>query len=378
MPPVQQTASNQKDDNGEFKKENLESTVESSSATEAATAAKQKYQRRKTKSLERIRDQTNEVLLSDLDEEIINKVGVPIPIITTTDCITIATADEPDASVASVTITDTIALHTNNNTTPTTSGDEPAICIDTNVTCNDDETVSNRSQISYDEILKIDESLNEDLNDLNESIVVLIHDEPIIELRIHEEGDSDKEISASVHGGLAKEFHIEIDEERCHSEDDTIGREEQQFEKPERLVQSDSEVSEKTPIELVLECDINENVIILSDATTKTNCKVIDLDYNHNDVVNSTEINGCANDEIKSSFASESHGTFNDGKDNESNEIVENRETTPIERPNELHRISISSRSSLGGSDGFDSEPMYATVDAALQMVSFYCKTNSG
>lgn len=372
MPPVQQHETNQNDDNDEIKKQNFEATAESSSATEAATAANRKQRRRKTKSLERIRDQTNEIVLSDSDEEIINTaLAVPIPIITTTDCITITAADEPDASVASVTITDTIALHTNNNnTTATTSGDEPAICIDTQVTC-DDETVSDRSQISYDEILKIDESLNQDLNDLNQSIVAQIHDEPIIELRIHEEGDSDKEISASVQGGLAKEYlHIDIDQERCHSEDDTIGREEQLFEKPERFVQSDSEVLEKTPIELVLGCDINENVVILSN-TTKTNCNVIDLDYNHNDVVKSNEINGCANDEINRSLLSQSNGKCGDGKDNETNETVKNRETTSIEQLNELHRISLSSRSSFGESDGFDSEPMYATVDAALQMVSF-------
>lgn len=361
MPPVQQN-----DDNDENKKENLEATAESSSATEATTAAKRKHRRRKTKSLERIRDQTNEIILSDSDEETINKVAVPIPIITSTNCITTA---EPDASVASVTITDIIALHTNDNTTTTTSGDEPAIYIDTHVTCND-ETVSDRSQISYDEILKIDESLNQDLNDSNQSVLVQIHDEPSIELRIHEEGDSDKEISASIEGSLAKEFHIEIDPERCHSEDYTVGREEEQFEKPERLVQSDSEVLEKTPIELVLECDINENVVILSDAT-KTNCKVIDLDYNHNDVVKLNEIKGCANDEIETLLPFPSNGNFDDGKDNKTNETVENRETTPVEQPNELHRVPISARSSLGESDRFDSEPMYATVDAALQMVSF-------
>lgn len=354
----------------------MKATAESSSPTEVATAAKRKQRRRKTKSLERIRDQTNEIELSDSDEEIINKVvAVSIPIITTTDCITIAAADEPDASVASITITDSIALHTNNNTTATTSGDEPAICIDTHVTCND-ETASDRSQISYDEILKIDESLNEDLNDLNESIVVQIHDEPIIELRIHEDGDSDKEISASVQGGLTKEFHIDIDQERCHSEDDTIGREEPQFDKPERFVQSDSEVLEKTPIELVLECDINENVVILSDAIT-TNCKIIDLDHNHNDVEKSNGINGCANDEIKTKLPSQSNGNFDDGKDDQASETVENREIMPIEQSNKLHRVSISSRSSVGESDGFESEPTYATVDAALQMVSFYWKTNS-
>lgn len=325
-PPLPPPLPPAKSNDEPIKNEEIVATAETTSTTD------RKQRKRRTKSLERIRDQTTEIELSDSDEEIVNKV----PIITATDL----THDEPDASVASVTITDTIIVNSNN----TTGGDEPAICVDTVVVCNDG-TFSDRSQISFDEILKIEESLDEEATDLNEigqSIVVDIHDEPTIELKIHEEGDSDKEVpQPQRNNGFTKEFqnnNDEIDQERCQSEDDTIGRE--VHDKPERLVQSDSEILEKTPIELVVECDINENVI-LSDSKTKV------IDYNHNDVVKSTLDDVCAND-------------------NETNSIIENREIIPAIQPSIPHG-SISTRSSYNGSD---TEPMYATVDTALQMVS--------
>lgn len=338
--------------------------------------------RRKTRSLERLRDQPNEIELSDSDEEVVNKVAIPI--ITANDCTTItgdafaATIDEPDASVASVTITDTIHINSN-----TTGGDEPAICVDTSIVVCNDATVSDRSQISYDEILKIEESLDEDaendhlnfdLNEMNQSIVVDIHNEPIIELKIHEDGDSDKEIpiSGPMQCNFTKEYDAQIEQDRCHSEDDTIGRAEDSFvEKPERLVQSDSELLEKTPLELVVECDINENVVILSQES-KAKSEIVDFDHNHNDIVKTNEFDGSDTTPTPTPTptpAPISDNSTVDGKHAETNLLVEKRE---IVQPNELHRISNSSRSSFNESDGFDSEPMYATVDTALQMVSFY------
>lgn len=326
-------------------------------AIESASNGERKRHRRKTKSLERIRDQTNDIELSDSDAEIINKPTLPI--IITDDC-KIA-IDEPDASVASITITDTIAINSN------TTVDEPAICIDTAISCND-ATVSDRSQISYDEIIKIgndsfdDDTVKIDLNDPIQSIIVDIHDEPMIELKIHEEGDSDREtpMVASLQGVFTKEYDHDVEQERCFSEDDAIGRDGNDVEKPERFVQSDSEALEKTPIELVVECDINENVI-LSDSKNSTA-----FDYNHNDVVKSNEIDDVvlsANDKINTLQTSQMANVEDEHV--ETNLIEENRE------PDELKRISISSRSSLNESDAFDTEPMYATIDAALQMVSF-------
>lgn len=297
-----------------------------------------KQKKRKTKSLERLRDQSNDIELSDSDEDI--AIAQKIPIIKPTD--------ETDASAASPSSANAIS---------NTTADEPAICADSPGAAVDASTFSDRSQLSYDEILKIEESFDEDgpAGVINQSIIVDIHTEPTIELRIHE-SDSDPAIqtSTSMAGTFnplksTKEQYIE--RERCYSEDDAIDLDDDEDkEKGERLVQSDSEVLSKTPLELVVECDINENVIVSESKA----CETIDLDHNHNDIIKPAEI---VNEQKKATESTET-------------ELVQNRESPDHVPQNEARRVSVvSSRSSYSELDG--NEPVYATVDTTLSMVSF-------
>lgn len=313
-----------------------------------------KQKKRRTRSLERLRDQSNDIELSDSDEDIAIAQKIP----------TIKSTDELDASATSPSISE--ALNAISNTT----ADEPAICADSPGLAIDASTFSDKSQLSYDEILKIEESFDEDGANgfMNKSIVVDIHAEPTIELRIHE-SDSDpaiQESSRSVPGifnasKLTKEqIKTDFEQERCFSEDDAIDPDDDDDkEKPERLVQSDSEVLSKTPLELVVECDINENVIVSETKSRET----IDLDHNHNDIVKPAEIFTDQQSEIKTKPT--------DSEPNAKIKLVQNRESPSIVPQNEppQHRESISSRSSCCESDG--NEPVYATVDTTLNTVSF-------
>lgn len=322
----------------------------------------QKLKKRKTKSSERLRDQSNDIELSDSDEDIA-VVAQPIPIIIT---------DEPDASVTSPSLSQCLSEAA--NAISNTTVDEPAICADSLAL--DANTFSNRSQISFDEILKIEESFDEDGGDgpLNQSIIVDIHTEPTIELRIHE-SDSDPTIatSDSMHGilnasKLAKEqTHYELERERCFSESDALDQDDDvdDIEKSERLVQSDSEILSKTPLELVVECDINENVIVNETKSSEST----DLDHNHNDIVKSTE-----NDQVthnEHALNESAHTKTENGH----SELVQNRESTPIVSAIEQRRESISSRSSCSECDS--NEPVYATVDTTLNTVSFSSLTTT-
>lgn len=294
-----------------------------------------KLRRRKTKSLEK------EIVLSDSDEEALPTIKHSPSYV-----------DEPDASVEidATAVTSISAIST---------VDEPAICID-NAAGNDATTFSDRSQLSYDDILKIEESFEEDgaadvnLNETNQSIIVEIHSEPQIELKIHE-SDSDPNISpqkdSSHHVAFtanksAKDIFNIADHSGSYSEDDALDRE--TCEKPERLVQSDSEILSKTPLELIVECDINENVI------------VSDLDHNHNDVVKSIETDSSSNSV---------NTAINVG---EVTELARSRESTPPVEQIEQRRESISSQSSFDESDAAEAEPMYATVDKSLEVVSAF------
>lgn len=316
----------------------------------APSNVERKQKKRRTRSLERLRDQSiNDIELSDSDEDI--AIALKIPIIKTSP------VDEPDhASATSPSMSD--AFNALSNSTV----DEPAICIDSPGMANN--TFSDKSQLSYDEILKIEESFDDDGANgfMNRSIVVDIHSEPTIELRIHE-SDSDPAIQASksVPGILnaskvtKEQINADFEQERCYSEDDAIDLDgdADNKEKPERLVQSDSEVLSKTPLELVVECDINENVIV---SETKPR-EIIDLDHNHNDIVKSVDILDKERNPIDSN---ESHLDTNDDT-----KLVQNRESQSIVRENERpRRESISSRSSCSESDG--NEPVYATVDTTL------------
>lgn len=315
------------------------SKLDSDGAASSNSGRKQK--KRKTKSLERLRDQSDEIELSDSDEDIAIAQKIP----------SIIARDEPDASATSPSLSDTVNVISN------IPADEPAICGDSQTTAIDANTCSDKSQLSYDEILKIEESFDEDgANGILRSIVVDIHAEPTIELRIHE-SDSDIAIPVS-NSGIFNAIKITKDQikanielERCFSEDDAIDDDDDDKDKPERLVQSDSEVLSKTPLELVVECDINENVIV---SETKP-CEIIDLDHNHNDIVKPIETDKSTDTTIESA--------------NGETKLVENRESTTIVQPNELPSDSISSRSSFDESDG--NEPVYATVDTALNTVSF-------
>lgn len=308
-----------------------------------------KQKKRRTRSLERLRDQSNDIELSDSDEDI--AIAQKIPIIKTTD--------EPDASATSPSLSDAF------NAISNTTADEPAICADSLAI--DANTFSDKSQLSYDEILKIEESFDEDGAGgfMNKSIVVDIHTEPTIELRIHE-SDSDQAVedSKSVPSifnavKLTKE-QMKLEQERSFSDDDAIDPDDEK-EKPERLVQSDSEVLSKTPLELVVECDINENVIVNKTKSRET----IDLDHNHNDIVKPAA--DIVTEQTHSLLKSEQA----DAEINAKIKLVQNRESPSIVSPNECaaYRQSISSRSSFGESDG--NEPVYATVDTALNTVSF-------
>lgn len=327
--------------------DNLYEDIKVDRQEQTVTSSNGERKKRKTKSFERLRDQSDNIEISDSDEDI--AIAQKIPIITTTA----AETDEPDASVTSPSLSEAANIISN------TTVDEPAICGDSLTL--DANTFSNRSQLSFDEILKIEESFDEDGANgiLNQSIIVDIHTEPTIELRIHEsDSDPTLPISNSMHAvKLTKD--IEAERERCYSEGDAIDHDdddddyENDIENSERLVQSDSEILSKTPLELVVECDINENVIV---SETKPG-EITDLDHNHNDIVKSTE-----NDKPDQNETEQS-------KTNGETELVQNRESTPIVQPNEQRRESISSRSNCSESDG--SEPVYATVDTALNTVSY-------
>lgn len=315
----------------------------------------------------------DDIELSDLDDDIGNKSLQPIITVDEApDCF-----DEPDASQSisnPITVTE-IPLSSS------TSDEAAAICMDNSLTCND-ATADDKSQMSYDEILQIDESLRDgddgsdiETNPFNECIIVEVHDVPAIELKIHE-SDSDESafgtIKTTKESAITKT--IDVDRERCHSEDDA--NDSHGEEKEERLVQSDSEILTKTPIELVVKCDINENVFV-SNAN-------IDWDHNHNDIVKSVDrdVGAVYSDEekihpdlvkkhsdpkIMRSDLNKKHLQLEMHSDGENVH-------SDGERVSELSvssRVSISSRSSCYESDA---EPMYATVGDENNMVSVLLK----
>ncbi|XP_055303742.1 uncharacterized protein LOC129569175 isoform X2 [Sitodiplosis mosellana] len=314
-----------------------------------------KQKKRRTRSLERLRDQSNDIELSDSDEDI--AIAQKIPIIKCTD--------EVDASATSPSMSEAINAHSN------TTADEPAICADSPGLAIDANTFSDKSQLSFDEILKIEETFDDDgaIGFMNQSIVVDIHAEPTIELRIHE-SDSDPAIVASKSvTGILNAFKLtkeqmksDFEQERCFSEDDAVDPDaDDNKEKPERLVQSDSEVLSKTPLKLVIECDINENVIVNESKSRET---ILDLDHNHNDIVKAAEIvTDQTQIKTKQPRVSETNAEI---------KFVQNRESPPIVPQNEQPKHeSISSRSSCE-SDG--NEPVYATVDTALNTKNYDAK----
>lgn len=327
----------------------------SSSSSAAQSNGERKQKKRRTKSFERLRDQSHDIELSDSDEDIAIAQKLP----------TIKTLDEHDASVAlSPSPSEADNVISNN----TTTSDEPAICVDSlTTTTNDANTFSdkNQLQLSYDEILKIEESFESDgANGILRNIVVDIHSEPTIELRIHE-SDSDPAIMASTSQStfnaakLTKEHSkLDIEQERCHSEDDAIDLNSEIKERSERLVQSDSEILSKTPLELVVECDINENVIVNGSKSSES----VDLDHNHNDIVMSNE-----HDKINSSPSAEKSSKSQKIHDDEM-KSVQNRERSP--EIQSRRRSSNSSRLNCDSGDTDSNEPDYATVDTALNMVS--------
>lgn len=296
---------------------------------------------------------------SDDDDDIVDPAPTH-PIITVTG----VACDEPDASPSisnAITVTEALT----NDTATNSSGDEPAICADSPLTCND-ATVSDKSQMSFDEVLQIDESMRCDEDDdgsdiepnaLNESIIVEIHDVPAIELKIHE-SDSDESAfgtmkatkeaavaAAAVGAGLPSA--VDTDRERSYSEDDARDLSDEDGARPdERAVQSDSEILTKTPIERVVTCDINENVVLDNGRAVA----VVDLDHNHNDILKCVDSDG----ETVYSDAETVHSADMDRVDD-----VRSMGSS------EVCRVSISS-----SCDESDGEPMYATVDIAANMVS--------
>lgn len=308
-----------------------------------------KQKKRRTRSLERLRDQSNDIELSNSDEDIGIEQKIPI----------IKCTDELDASAASPSMSE-VAIALSN-----TTADEPAICDDSPGLAIDANTFSDKSQLSFDEILKIEESFDEDGaigGFMNRSIVVDIHSEPMIELRIHE-SDSDPAMMFMT-SKFTKERTMKSDfeQERCYSDDDAVNDTKNDEDKPERLVQSDSETLSKTPLELVIECDINENVIVNE---TESHENIPDLDHNHNDIVKPTAEIVTEQTEIKTTEQPRHSETIAD------KELVQNRDRPAIvpPQPERPRQASISSRSSCCESDG--SEPVYATVDTALNTVSF-------
>lgn len=308
-----------------------------------------KQKKRRTRSLERLRDQSNDIDLSDSDEDI--AIAQEIPIIKCTD--------ELDASAASPSISEVA------NALSNTTADEPAICGDSPGLAIDANTFSDKSQLSLDEIFKIEQTFDEDGavgGCINQSIIVDIHAEPMIDLRIHE-SDSDPSLMLMT-SKFTKERtkKSDFEQERCHSEDDAVDDTQDDKEKPERLVQSDSETLSKTPLDLVIECDINENVIVNE---TKSHENILDLDHNHNDIVKPTAEIVTEQTEMKTA-EQPSHSETNADK-----ELVQNRDRPAIvpPQPERPKHESISSRSSCCESEG--SEPVYATVDTALNTVSF-------
>lgn len=298
-----------------------------------------RQRRRRTRSLEKLRDQSREIILSDSDEEIVSSLKLRAPF---------EYIDEPDAS------------------TSTKNGSLPAICIDDSINvCNDAATIDDRSPLPFDDILKIEESYDENTeasdipNELNACVIVEIHNAPSIELKIHEDGDSNPNIPAdlTLHAATfnaapkksTKDIFSIAEHSGSYSEDDALALDDDDaHEKPVRLVQSDSEILSKTPLELIVECDINENVI------------ESDLDHNHNDVAKS----------ITTDTSSDSVNTvINDTTKLAKIVDVEIAPVVPVIQQSK-RRESISSRSSFDESDGADSEPMYATVDKSLEMVS--------
>lgn len=353
-PPVPPTPPPKPDDPVDDKKLEVDTASASTAAaavTKPSVNGERKQKKRRTRSFERLRDQSNDIELSDSDEDIAVIQKIPQT----------KAVDEPDASAISPCLSEPFNVISN------TTSDEAAICVDSLAAGMEASTFSDRSQLSYDDILKIEETFEDDgANGILRNIVVDIHTEPTIELRIHE-SDSDPAnlASKSAQGSfnvakLTKEhLNADIEQERCYSEDDAIDPDDDSKEKAERLVQSDSEVLSKTPLELVVECDINENVIVSEEKPTG---EIIDLDHNHNDIVKSTEID-------KNVDQANIEPTKSTDNGSEGMNLVQNRERPPIVQPNETRRGSISSRSSCSESDG--NEPDYATVDTALNMVSF-------
>lgn len=323
----------------------------SSPAAQSNATGERKQKKRRTKSFERLRDQSHDIELSDSDEDIAIAQKIP----------TIKTLDEPDASAVISPSPSEAGNVISNNTT----SDEPAICVDSlTTTTNDANTFSDKNhlQLSYDEILKIEESFESDgANGILRNIVVDIHSEPTIELRIHE-SDSDPAIMASASQStfnaakLTKEHSkLDIEQERCHSEDDAIDMDAEVKERSERLVQSDSEILSKTPIESVVECDINENVIVDGSKSSES----VDLDHNHNDIVVLNE-----HDKIISSPSAEP-SSKSQQMQNDEMKSLQNSEKSPNAVLN-----SNSSRSNCDSGEFDNNEPDYATVDTALNMVS--------
>lgn len=304
-----------------------------------------KQKKRRTRSLERLRDQSNDFELSDSDEDIAIAQKHPI----------IKSFDEPDAiSATSPSMSDAF------NELSNTTADEPAICADSPGLPIEANTFSDKSQLSYDEILKIEKSFEEDGANgfIKQSIVVDIHTEPMIELRIHEsDSDSAIQVTKSMHSGILKvtkdQMKIDFEQERCFSEDDANDPDDDDKEKFERLVQSDSEVLSKTPLEFVVECDINENVIVKEAKPHE----IIDLDHNHNDIVKLA--NGKLTELINANSQTNSETKLAQNRDSE----------TIVQQTVQLRRDSVPSRSSISDSEG--NEPVYATVDTTWNTVSF-------
>lgn len=333
----------------------------SSLAAQSNVSGERKQKKRRTKSFERLRDQSNDIELSDSDDDVAIAQKMP----------TIKTLDELDASAA---ISPTHSEPGNALSNNTTTSDEPAICVDSsNTTPNDANTFSdkNQLQLSYDEILKIEESFESDgANGILRNIVVDIHCEPTIELRIHE-SDSDPANIASASQStfnaakLTKEHSkLDIEQERCHSEDDAIDLDSEDKTRSERLVQSDSEILSKTPLELVVECDINENMIINGSKSSES----VDIDHNHNDIVMSNE-----HDKIISSPSADQSSIQPQQISDVEMKSLQNRERSP----NDVHTTRRSStRSNCDSGESDKDEPDYATVDTALNMVSVLQNVN--
>lgn len=313
----------------------------------SSSSGERKYRKRKTKSLESRRNPQNALELSDSDAE---EAAISVKPLT-------VNSDEVDSCTP---LTEIVVSTT----------DEPAICLDSN-TISNDATSFDKSQLSYDEILKIDESPDDEA-DVTEPIyntTVEVHNEPTsIVLEIREENDIGEKSAviratsppreSSIVAKMTKEKELEdVPENEMENDSDSLIQSTAATDENKNII----EITSDQPLGLVLQCDINKN-IILTDAKSKLK---IEIDHNHNDIELPVSV------PVTSSNTNESTTTIND-----TNRTINNVQNRVTVKRNEFRRISDSSRSSFDESDGMESEPTYAKVDKTNILVSGHVMIN--